>query len=447
MHINNLLSALHHVIRRIFRSYSWLVGLTVISLITLNTLFSANGTSITEGFESGSKTSYAAADVTLSTGIWNLNDALIGNLASDAKDGAYSARVRNSGRVTMEFDRTTGAGTVSIKHAKFGSDSNTTWQLWCSTSSGTSWFQIGSTITTSSTSLQTANFTPNISGTVRCEIRKTDGSSNRTNFDDITITDYGTSSGGGNSSVHLTMGNPTNAVTDVASPNNYLLLKPQYASSYNNTTRIPNWVSWQLNSSWLGSTPRQDDFRADTTLPSGWYQVQATDYQGSGFDRGHMCPSGDRTDTVTDNSATFLMTNMIPQAPDNNQGPWANLENYSRDLVGQGKELYIISGGYGVGGTGSNGTANTIAGGKVQVPARTWKVIVVLDTPGSGVSGVTTSTRVIAVNMPNSQGIRNDDWKSYRVSVDSIESLTGYNFLSNVPTATQDVIEARVDNL
>ncbi|MDF2388951.1 DNA/RNA non-specific endonuclease [Nostoc ellipsosporum NOK] len=250
------------------------------------------------------------------------------------------------------------------------------------------------------------------------------------------------------SSIHLTMGNPSGAVTSTSYPNNYLLSKSQYALSYNNTTRIPNWVSWQLNKNWLGSAPRQDDFRADTSLPSSWYQVQGTDYQGSGFDRGHMTPSADRTNTVTNNSATFLMTNMIPQAPDNNQGPWANLETYCRDLVvNQGKELYIISGGYGSGGTGSNGTRYTIANGNIQVPARTWKVIVVLDTPGSGASGVTTNTRVIAVDMPNSQGIRSDNWKTYRVSVDSIESNTGYNFLSNVSTSIQSVIEARIDNL
>ncbi|MBW4597457.1 MAG: DNA/RNA non-specific endonuclease [Brasilonema angustatum HA4187-MV1] len=243
--------------------------------------------------------------------------------------------------------------------------------------------------------------------------------------------------------VHLTMGNPSGAGS--SSLNNYLLSKTQYATSHNCSKGIPNWVSWQLNSSWLGSAPRQNNFRADTTLPSGCYQVSTSDYSGSGFDRGHMCPSGDRTDTVTNNSATFLMTNMIPQAPDNNQGIWANLEDYSRDLVTQGKELYIISGGYGSGGTGSNGSASTIASGKVTVPNRTWKVIVVLDSPGNA-SSVTTSTRVIAVNIPNTQGVRDSDWRSYRVSVDSIENATGYDFLSNVSASTQSVIEARVDN-
>ncbi len=252
-------------------------------------------------------------------------------------------------------------------------------------------------------------------------------------------------------SVHLTMGNPSSAVTSTSYPSNYLLVKPQYALSYNNSRRIPNWVSWQLNSSWLGSTPRQDDFRADTTLPSGFYRVNGSDYSGSGFDRGHMTPSADRTNSVSSNSATFLMTNMIPQAPDNNQGIWANLETYERTLVGQGKELYIIAGAYGSCGTGSAGSkcsfpAATNGAYSITVPARTWKIIVVLNGSG-GAGNVTTSTRVIAVDIPNTQGVRYADWRNYRVSVDSLEQKTGYNFLSQVSSTTQGVIEAKVDNL
>ncbi|WGV23663.1 DNA/RNA non-specific endonuclease [Halotia branconii] len=247
------------------------------------------------------------------------------------------------------------------------------------------------------------------------------------------------------SSVHLRMGNPSNAGSSYS---NRLLSKSQYAVSYNCYRGTPNWVSWQLNRSWLGSAPRQDDFRPDTTLPSGCYRVTSSDYTGSGFDRGHTAPSADRTNTVTNNSATFLMTNMIPQAPDNNQGVWASLESYCRDLVNnQNKELYIISGSYGTGGTGSNGFKTTIAGGKVTVPTRTWKVIVVLNSSNSSASSVTTNTRVIAVNIPNTQGIRNANWKNYRVSVDSIEANTGYNLLSNVSTSVQSTIEARVDTL
>jgi endonuclease G len=142
------------------------------------------------------------------------------------------------------------------------------------------------------------------------------------------------------------------------------------------------------------------------------------------------------------------MTNMMPQSPDNNQGPWAALETYTRTLVGQGNEVYIIAGGTGSGGTGSNGgVTTTIASGHVGVPSKTWKVMLVLpQATGNDVSRVTTATRTIAVIMPNTQGIRTNDWKSYRVSVDQVESLTGYDFFSNVSASIQSVIEAKVDN-
>jgi endonuclease G len=247
---------------------------------------------------------------------------------------------------------------------------------------------------------------------------------------------------------HLTMGNPSNAVVDVNQPTNYLLDKPQYAVGYHRDRGIPNWVSWHLDSTWLGSAPRQNDFRPDTTLPTSWYQVQATDYSGSGFDRGHHTPSADRTNTVASNSATFLMTNMMPQAPDNNQGPWEQLESYSRTLVSAGNELYIFAGGAGQGGSGSNGgTTNTVAGGHVTVPNVTWKVIIVLPAAsGNDVARVTTSTRCIAIIMPNTQGIRSNTWQQYRVSVDQVEALTGYDFFSNVPANVQAAIESTVDN-
>ena len=245
---------------------------------------------------------------------------------------------------------------------------------------------------------------------------------------------------------HLVMGNPSNATADVNNPDNYLLAKNEYVVGYNRDRGTPNWVLWHLDSSWLGTAPRQDDFRPDTTLPDGWYQVTQFDYSNSGFDRGHHCPSGDRTATIPENSATFLMTNMMPQAPDNNQGPWEKLESDARDLVTQGNELYIIAGGTGTGGTGSNGgVTQTIANGHVTVPAYTWKVIMVLPNGGDDVNRVTTDTRVFGIIMPNAQGLRDDAWQKYVATVDQVEALTGYDFFSNVPTQIQDVIESRVD--
>jgi endonuclease G len=334
------------------------------------------------------------------------------------------------------------AGTVSVQHAKYGTDADSTWELWKSTNSGGSWSKVGATVTTSATTLQTASFTVNSSVAVRFEFRKVSGGANRVNLDDVQITSYAsptpTPTPPPPTTVHLTMGNPSGAVADAAFYDNYLMVKPQYALAYHRDRGTPVWVSWHLDTSWLGSTPRQDDFRADTTLPAGWYQVQGTDYSGSGYDRGHMTPSADRTKTVADNSSTFLMTNMIPQLPANNQGPWASLETYCRTLAGSGNELYVVSGGYGVSGT--------IASGHVTVPLQTWKVIIVIPSGTNDVSRVTSTTRTIAVVMPNSGSI-NSDWRTYRVSVDQVEALTGFDFFSNVADPAENAIESVVDNL
>lgn len=234
---------------------------------------------------------------------------------------------------------------------------------------------------------------------------------------------------------HLLLGNPSGAGVD---PNNYLMVKPQYALSYNRDRATANWASWQLNDSWLGETKRQDDFREDPTLPPDWHQVDSNDYRGSGYDRGHLVPSGDRTGSPSDNSATFLMTNIIPQTPDNNREPWRELEEYCRSLVRQGKELYIVAGVY--------ENREKISDGEVIAPRRTWKIVVVLDQPGAGLKGISADTRIIAVDVPNHLRV-NDDWRTYRVSVDVIENLTGYDFLSNVDPALQSTIEATIDPL
>lgn len=239
----------------------------------------------------------------------------------------------------------------------------------------------------------------------------------------------------------LIMGNPSGATPDVANENNYLMFKPQYSLSYNRSTANPNWVAWRLDTSWIGGADRQDDFRPDPALPAGWYRVTDNDYSGSGLSRGHMCPSGDRTRSIPDNSATFLMTNMIPQAIDNNTGPWQNLEDYARTLAQQGNELYIISGGY--------GNRGTIAQGRIVIPEVTWKVIMVLPSGTDDLRRVNRSTRVFGVIMANddAQITPSTPWRNFRVTVDAIEALTGYNFFSNVPRSTQEYIESRRDTL
>jgi DNA/RNA endonuclease G (NUC1) len=248
-------------------------------------------------------------------------------------------------------------------------------------------------------------------------------------------------------SVHLTMGNPTGATADINHPDNYLMEKDAYTLSYNRDKGTPNWVSWHLDSSWTGNLTRVDSFRPDPQVPADWYRVQATDFFSTGFDRGHMTPNADRdnANSIPINQETFLMSNMVPQAPGNNQGPWADLENFLRSLLNN-NEVYIVSGPAGVGGTGSSGgVTTTVAGGHVTVPAQTWKVALVLPKGDDDVSRVTAATRTIAVIMPNDDAIRADDWTRFIVSVDQVEQLTGYDFFSNVPDAIENSIEAGVN--
>lgn len=242
---------------------------------------------------------------------------------------------------------------------------------------------------------------------------------------------------------NMLMGNASMAGTN---ENNYLLRKAQYSLSYSRSRSIANWVSWHTEASDLGTADRQDDYRPDPELPSSWYQVTDNLYSGTGFDRGHLCPSGDRTNSVSNNSATFLMTNIIPQAPDNNQLPWAELEVYARELALSGNELYTIAGVEGTGGIGLSGFFTGIDQGRIAVPASTWKVIVVLSRGNDDISRVNTTTRVIAISIPNSNIGINPNWRSYRVSVDALESQTGYNILSSLPESVQTVVESKVDD-
>jgi endonuclease G len=133
------------------------------------------------------------------------------------------------------------------------------------------------------------------------------------------------------------------------------------------------------------------------------------------------------------------MSNMMPQVPEVNRGVWGDLEEYCRELVQQGKELYIIAGP--VGRNGSIGRKE-----KIAVPAKNWKVIVVLDRQGLGMQGVNANTRTIAVIMPNDASVKGRGWKSFRVSVARVERETGLNFLSNVSPQVQQVIESKVDS-
>ncbi len=234
---------------------------------------------------------------------------------------------------------------------------------------------------------------------------------------------------------NIEFGKPS--ATSTSDFNNYPLSKTQYYVSYNNSKGEGNWFSWNLNKTHFGDAARSSSFYVDPTLPTGITRISTTDYTNSGYDRGHMCRSEERTWSTADNKVAFYMTNMLPQYHDLNGGPWYKLEAYCQtQCQTYDKELYVISGGY-----GSRGTLNNA--GKVTIPTRNWKVIVIMPY-GQGLANVTStsSLKVIAADFPNTTGIISNSWQTYQTTVDAIEAATGLNLLSSLPDAIENSVES-----
>ena len=437
-----------------------------------------------ETFEAGSKGAYEESDEPLGTGLWHFKDALIGSSPQDHKTGEHAARLRNLGRLSMRFNAAGGVRRISISAAAYGQDGPSTWELWLSRDGGRTYARTGKPVVTNGPKLVPHVFAGLANEPLRLEIRKTSGPNNRLDIDDIvleTATGPAVAVGAGVTGGYfengnqpqtapatqpaattpvpatpsaqaanddnLALGNPSGATSDPANANNYLLVHPEFTIGYHAGRGIPTWVSWHVGRASIGEAPRQNDFRPDPALPRQFYQVTAASYARSGFDKGHNCPSGDRTADLDANSATFFMTNMVPQAPRNNQQTWAHLEEYGRSQVARGQEVYVVMGSYGRGGTGTNGFAQTLDQGRVTVPARIWKVMVILPEGTNDLQRISTDpgVRVLAVDTPNDNAL-NADWKQYLTSVDKIEAATGLDLLSALPSAAQARLQKLVDS-
>lgn len=149
----------------------------------------SGSTSLSETFNTGTKTAYASASVTLGSGSWVLSDALLATVSTtDKGNGAQTVRARGpSSSMIMSFDLTAGATAVRVRHARYSSDSSGTFALFSSTNGGSSWAQVGSSVTPGAT-LSTASFAVSISGNVRFKIVATTPSTiQRINLDDFQV--------------------------------------------------------------------------------------------------------------------------------------------------------------------------------------------------------------------------------------------------------------------
>lgn len=199
------------------------------------------------------------------------------------------------------------------------------------------------------------------------------------------------------------------------------------------------WVSWTVSESDLGSVSRSKDFYPEPQLPeSNCVLPQPEDYSGSGYDRGHMAPSGDRTATRESNNAVFSMANIVPQAPQVNQKGWNDLENWTRARVREGYEAIIFS--------GAAGKSGTMAGSGINVPELTWKVVALV--PSQSISTVAQSIepQVFGVIFPNDLNRAPLPLSEAFVSVDTVEEVSGFDLMSGLDQDLQKRLEQRTNN-
>ena len=205
-----------------------------------------------------------------------------------------------------------------------------------------------------------------------------------------------------------------------------MLVRTGYITSYNKDTRCPNWTAWQLTSDHTSGPYKRKgvSFHEDDEVP--FPKAQNADYQRSGYDRGHMCPSGDNKWSQQAQEDCFLFTNKCPQSHDLNSGDWNDLEQKCRKWAEREGSIYIVCGPV-------FRQKKTIGRSKVAVPDGFYKVVLCMNgTP-----------KAIGFYYDNEDGRR--PMSAYVHTVDDIERMTGIDFFASLPDAIENRVEASAD--
>lgn len=246
--------------------------------------------------------------------------------------------------------------------------------------------------------------------------------------------------------LQMQLGNPSGATNDPSNHYHYLIKRSVQAIDYSDYYGQANWVSWDLTSSDVGSVDRTDAWAVDTNLPSSFYPVPTSTfgtYNGASYDRGHMCPSADRTDTVPHNELVFIMSNIIPQASDQNQKVWATFEGYCRSLLST-QELLITCG-------PSSFGPRVFASNHVALASNTWKIVVgvPLGSTNNALDRITNADpkniRVIALLIPNTDAAGTNAWSTFVTSARQVEIETGFTFFNALPNNLAWILRSKVD--
>jgi endonuclease G len=201
-----------------------------------------------------------------------------------------------------------------------------------------------------------------------------------------------------------------------------------YALCYAETYEQPYWVAYRLSSTQIrGAAERENDFRPDPEVGSG--SATPEDYRGTGYDRGHLAPAADFKSSPAWMSESFFMSNMSPQAPDFNRGIWETLESRVREWVRRDKLFYVVTGPVLKRGLPKIGKRNQVA-----VPEQYYKIILHLRSP---------EARAIAFLMRNEGSDK--PLKSFAVSIDKVEQVTGLDFFPQLPDELETSLESTTD--
>ena len=206
-----------------------------------------------------------------------------------------------------------------------------------------------------------------------------------------------------------------------------ILRKKSYVVSYNQDTRMPNWVAWQLTAEHTdGELKRMNNFHEEENCPSPRATLQ--DYKGSGWSRGHMCPAGDNKWSRDAMYDSFSLVNVCPQDSKLNSGVWNSLEMDCRQWARQYGEVYIVCGPVLM-----KRQHETIGPNKVVVPEAFFKVVLCM----------VGKPKAFGVVVRNNEGTKKRDL--YYNSVDDVERLTGLDFFPSLPDDIEKVVEAEVN--
>lgn len=208
-----------------------------------------------------------------------------------------------------------------------------------------------------------------------------------------------------------------------------LLRRQGYTAGYSKEWKLPVWVAWELTEAHTtGEYSRKGvSYHEDYDVPAP--RATNADYSRSGYDRGHMCPSGDNKWSSAAQEDCFLYTNMCPQSHNLNGGDWNDLEMKCRTWAKRYGYIYIICGPV----FKNERPARTIGRNKVWVPDGFYKVILCdVDEP-----------KTIGFYYDNDDGHR--PMSDYVRTVDEIEEMTGLDFFSGLNDDWETKAEAEAD--